>query len=286
MLGNTGVLLDTGYLFAGWNTQANGQGTSYSAGATFEVLANTVLYAQWSPIQWLPPAPPITSPLTPTVTPPGTVLDVSADVTGSNGVISWSPPTSDGGSPISGYTVTNADGVVVCTTTVAPTCAVSDLVGKGPFVFTITASNSVGNGPSEGFTAHVTPLVCGSAGAPKCTTHDRTVVFGVVYFATGQYAIPVHGTSHARLVGMAKSVVAHHVRTLSVVGAADVRGSPRQNHVLSLRRARSTVAALRALFRSLHYAQPRFVVKSLGVSSRYVGLAQNRRATISGVVNS
>ena len=39
----------TGHTFAGWNTQANGQGTAYSAGASLTVPAsNTVLYAQWN----------------------------------------------------------------------------------------------------------------------------------------------------------------------------------------------------------------------------------------------
>jgi outer membrane protein OmpA-like peptidoglycan-associated protein len=108
-------------------------------------------------------------------------------------------------------------------------------------------------------------------------------VFGVVYFATGQFAIA--GSSHATLVAIAKSVIAHHVRTLHVVGAADSRGNALQNDVLSLRRARSTVAALRALLRSMQYALPRFVVKAQGVSTKYVGLAHNRRTTISGVID-
>jgi uncharacterized repeat protein (TIGR02543 family) len=283
VLGNTGALLDTGYVFAGWNTQADGEGTPFNAGASFEVLANTVLYAQWTIIQWLPPASPIPLPLTPTVTPPGIALDPSAIVTGRHAVISWSPPSSDGGSSVTGYTVTNADGVVVCTTTEVLSCAISNLVGKGPFVFTIMVSNAVGSGLGENFTAHVTPLACGSAGAPKCVTHTRNVVFGVVYFATGQYAIA--GSSHATLEAIAKSVVAYHARTVNVVGAADVRGNAAQNDVLSLRRARSTVASLRTLLRSMHYALPRFVVKAHGESTKYAGLAKNRRTTISGVID-
>ena len=41
-------LTKTGSDFIGWNTAANGSGTSYSAGAALTALANTVLYAQWS----------------------------------------------------------------------------------------------------------------------------------------------------------------------------------------------------------------------------------------------
>jgi uncharacterized repeat protein (TIGR02543 family) len=49
VLGNTGGLTKTGYAFSGWNTAANGSGTSYSAGATFTVeTANVVLFAQWT----------------------------------------------------------------------------------------------------------------------------------------------------------------------------------------------------------------------------------------------
>ena len=48
VLGNTGSLTDTGYSFAGWNTAANGSGTSYSQGNTFTTSQNTTLYAQWT----------------------------------------------------------------------------------------------------------------------------------------------------------------------------------------------------------------------------------------------
>ncbi|QJD82707.1 hypothetical protein HH215_05600 [Cohnella herbarum] len=49
VLGNTGSLVKTGNTFAGWNTAANGSGTSYVAGATFTMAAaNVTLYAQWT----------------------------------------------------------------------------------------------------------------------------------------------------------------------------------------------------------------------------------------------
>ncbi|MCZ2442843.1 MAG: InlB B-repeat-containing protein [Flavobacteriales bacterium] len=47
-LGNTGALTKTGLMFAGWNTNAAGTGTNYSAGATFAMgSANLTLYAKW-----------------------------------------------------------------------------------------------------------------------------------------------------------------------------------------------------------------------------------------------
>ncbi|OAS13282.1 FG-GAP-like repeat-containing protein [Paenibacillus oryzisoli] len=43
----------TGYTFAGWNSQADGGGTAYAAGATVTMPSGTLtLYAQWTPITY------------------------------------------------------------------------------------------------------------------------------------------------------------------------------------------------------------------------------------------
>ncbi|MFP3388509.1 InlB B-repeat-containing protein [Brevibacillus sp. SIMBA_040] len=48
----SGSLVKTGHTFAGWNTAANGSGTSYAAGSTLTMgAANVILYAQWTPVQ-------------------------------------------------------------------------------------------------------------------------------------------------------------------------------------------------------------------------------------------
>ena len=49
VLGNTGLLVKTGHDLVGWNTAADGSGTSYAAGATFTISASTTLYAKWTP---------------------------------------------------------------------------------------------------------------------------------------------------------------------------------------------------------------------------------------------
>ena len=49
---NTGTLVRTGYTFAGWNTAADGSGTSYEPEATEVTFAqDTVLFAEWDPKQ-------------------------------------------------------------------------------------------------------------------------------------------------------------------------------------------------------------------------------------------
>ena len=48
VLGNTGSLVKTGFVFNGWNTTANGSGSKYDPGNTFTITADTILYAQWA----------------------------------------------------------------------------------------------------------------------------------------------------------------------------------------------------------------------------------------------
>jgi uncharacterized repeat protein (TIGR02543 family) len=49
VLGNTGNLVKTGSTFAGWNTAADGSGTTYTQGQTFLMgSANVILYANWT----------------------------------------------------------------------------------------------------------------------------------------------------------------------------------------------------------------------------------------------
>jgi uncharacterized repeat protein (TIGR02543 family) len=56
---STNTLTYSGYTFAGWNTSANGSGTTYADGASFPFTADTVLYAQWTliPVATASPTP-------------------------------------------------------------------------------------------------------------------------------------------------------------------------------------------------------------------------------------
>lgn len=45
---NTGILAKTGYTFAGWNTQADGNGTTHASGSNYTMgSSNVTLYAKW-----------------------------------------------------------------------------------------------------------------------------------------------------------------------------------------------------------------------------------------------
>jgi uncharacterized repeat protein (TIGR01451 family)/uncharacterized repeat protein (TIGR02543 family) len=51
VLGNTGNLARTGFTFGGWNTAANGSGTTYAPAATFVMgSANVTLFARWTAV--------------------------------------------------------------------------------------------------------------------------------------------------------------------------------------------------------------------------------------------
>jgi uncharacterized repeat protein (TIGR02543 family) len=50
---NSGNLVKSGYIFAGWNTATNGSGTSYPAGGSYTNNSGVTLYAMWvAPLYW------------------------------------------------------------------------------------------------------------------------------------------------------------------------------------------------------------------------------------------
>lgn len=73
--------------------------------------------------------------------------------------VSWTAPTYNGGSAVTGYTVTATTGTTstrVCSTT-ATTCAVSGLSRNTNYTFTVTANNTAGAGPASAASAVVRP---------------------------------------------------------------------------------------------------------------------------------
>lgn len=99
-------------------------------------------------------------------TAPAAPTGVSATAGVGQVTVTWTPPTDDGGEPVTGYTVTASPGGATCTTTGATTCTVTGLTPGATYTFTVTATNSIGVSPASSASGAVTPTAAGQAAFP------------------------------------------------------------------------------------------------------------------------
>lgn len=139
---------------------------------------------------------------------PSAPQGVTAKATGTRSAyVRWTPPVSNGGLPITGYTVTASPGGKTCTTTTATTCSIKGLTQGVSYNFTVAATNSDGTG-SGTVSGSVTPSYAGSA-TIQLTAHCSTVttdpVTDMVYVGC-QKGTPAHAVVEA-ITGMEHSIV-------------------------------------------------------------------------------
>lgn len=89
-------------------------------------------------------------------TAPGAPINVTAKAGNASATISFSPPASNGGSPILSYTVTSNPGGKTATKTKGP-ITVNGLTNGKSYTFTVTAKNRIGTGPKSSPSNRVTP---------------------------------------------------------------------------------------------------------------------------------
>jgi chitodextrinase len=129
----TGLTNGTTYTFT--VTATNAEGTSAPSAASNPVT----------------PSGPATAPSAPTA--------VSATAGNAQALVTWTAPSSSGGSPITGYTITPSPACSSCSglTTTGLSTTVTGLTNGTSYTFTVTATNAVGTSSSSAPSNSVTP---------------------------------------------------------------------------------------------------------------------------------
>ena len=102
---------------------------------------------------------------------PGAPTNVTATACNGQAIVSFTAPSSDGGSVITGYTVTSSPGSLTAKGTSSP-ITVKGLTNGQAYTFTVTAANKYGSSPASGASNPATP-----ATAP-CAPGNVTAVAG------------------------------------------------------------------------------------------------------------
>ena len=155
----------TGYSFAGWNTLANGAGTTYAAGANYTFASNLDLYAQWTANQYVVTWNTLTNGgganTSATFTVGGSAISIPLPASRSGYTFSGWFTSSTGGSPVATYngsslsptTYTPAGSVVLYAQwTAIATHTVTFHANFGSDATTTQQSNTNGNLTANGFT--------------------------------------------------------------------------------------------------------------------------------------
>jgi titin len=174
---------------------------------------------------------------TPTV--PTAPRRVKVSTRGDGVRVTWSAPTSDGGSTIIGYKVTVSPGGAECTSAVT-SCVISGLKAGSKYTFSAVARNAVGPSAPGTFTSKLVSV-----------TPSRERVSVTANFAFGSFVLTAR--DRRELTKLTTRIVGEKIHSLTLFGYTDDRGSVRFNRVLSRQRADAAGQFLLAQVRRLGY---------------------------------
>lgn len=192
----------------------------------------------------------------PPVDPPAsTIPDAPQSVTATAGVqsatIAFTPPTNDGGSPITGYTVVSYPGNITATGTGSP-ITVNGLVAGTAYNFTVIATNAVGDSIASAASNSVTPT---SPTNPELLPDPgfETGLSGWKAFDTGtltRITSQVHGGAYALQVTRSTTSTTKTGLTLNDIVKNSVAGTTYEASCY----VRPNITGLNLTFRFLEYS--------------------------------
>jgi alpha-tubulin suppressor-like RCC1 family protein len=161
------------------------------------------------------------------ITTPGAPTIGTATAGNAQASVTFTAPVSNGGSAITGYTVTSSPGGLTATGTASP-ITVSGLTNGTAYTFTVRATNSVGTGPASAASNSVTPAAVVNAPVLVTTTLPNGVR-GTAYASHLIIASTLPLTS-ASATGLPPGLTAVHNGS----GVLTITGTPTEAGIFTL----------------------------------------------------
>lgn len=170
--------------------------------------------------------------------PPTTIIAFAGN---SSATVTWTAPATDGGSPLTGFTVTSSPGGVMLT--VGPTkgsAVLTGLTNGTPYTFTVVATNSIGNSAPSVASNSVTPA---ASSPPPSGTRPPTAADLTALQALWESQSIVVGGAQASLAQANAAYAALAANLAAIAAVSPLLSSPDQSQLTTYAMALGSLAA-------------------------------------------